>query len=131
MKLAESIARFENHRQAASNLKEKDLSDYFVFTALAMECFQAVNSLIDIGQAVIAARKMTVPDTYRQVFEVLARHGVISSEAADAGRRLVYLRNLIAHEYHLISLEELLEAVELLFEVDDLINVARQEAKNR
>ncbi|MEJ5250610.1 MAG: HepT-like ribonuclease domain-containing protein [Armatimonadota bacterium] len=131
MRLAESIVRFENHRQAASNLKEKDLSDYFVFTALAMECFQAVNSLIDIGQAVIAARKMTVPDTYRQVFEVLARHGVISSEAADAGRRLVYLRNLIAHEYHLISLEELLEAVELLFEVDDLINVARQEAKNR
>lgn len=129
MRLAESIARFEKHRQTASTLQTGELSDYFVFTALAMECFQAVNSLIDIGQAIIATRKITVPDTYRQVFDVLSRHGVIPQSAAEAGKRLVYLRNLIAHEYHLISLEELLEAVNLLFQVEDLIAIARQEAK--
>lgn len=128
MRLAESIARFEKHRQTASTLRSGELLDYFVFTALAMECFQAVNSLIDIGQAIIAARKITVPDTYRQVFEVLSRHRVIPQSAADAGKRLVYLRNLIAHEYHLISLEELLEAVNLLFQVEELIAIARQEA---
>lgn len=70
MRLTETIARSEKHRQTASTLRTGELSDYFVFTALAMECFQAVNSLIDIGQAIIAARKITVPDTYRQVFDM-------------------------------------------------------------
>lgn len=129
MRLAESIARFEKHCQTASTLQTGELSDYFVFTALAMECFRAVDSLIDIGRAIIAARKITVPDIYRQVLDVLGRHGVIPQSAADAGKRLVYLRNLIVHEYHLISLEELLEAVNLLFQVEDLIAIARQEAK--
>lgn len=51
---------------------------------------------------------------------------MIPQSVADAGKRLVYLRNLIAHE--LISPEELLEAVNLLFQVEDLIVIARQEA---
>ena len=129
MRLADAIARFENHRQRAYQLNAQDISDYFIFTALAMECFRAINSLIEIGQAVIARGKMVVPDTYRQVFEALGQHQIIPPDAADAGKRLVYLRNLIAHEYHMISEEELREAVVLLSQMDALLEVAKQEAR--
>ena len=129
MRLADAIARFESHRQKAQQLGSQDISDYFVFTALAMECFQAVNSLIEVGQLLIARRKLVVPDTYRQVFEVLGQHQIISTEAAEAGKRLVYLRNLIAHEYHMIIEEELLEAIVLLSHMDPLSEVAKQEAR--
>jgi uncharacterized protein YutE (UPF0331/DUF86 family) len=127
MRLADAIARFESHRQKAQQLGSQDISDYFVFTALAMECFQAVNSLIEVGQLLIARRKLVVPDTYRQVFEVLGQHQIISTEAAEAGKRLVYLRNLIAHE--MITEEELLEAIVLLSHMDPLSEVAKQEAR--
>jgi uncharacterized protein YutE (UPF0331/DUF86 family) len=127
MRLADAIARFENHRQRAYQLNAQDISDYFIFTALAMECFQAINSLIEIGQAVIARGKMVVPDTYRQVFEVLGQHQIIPPEAAEAGKRLVYVRNLIAHE--MITEEELLEAIVLLSHMDTLSEVAKQEAR--
>jgi len=127
MRLADAIARFESHRQKAQQLGSQDISDYFVFTALAMECFQAVNSLIEVGQLLIARRKLVVPDTYRQVFEVLGQHQIISTEAAEAGKRLVYVRNLIAHE--MITEEELLEAIVLLSHMDPLSEVAKQEAR--
>jgi uncharacterized protein YutE (UPF0331/DUF86 family) len=127
MRLADAIARFESHRQKAQQLGSQDISDYFVFTALPMECFQAVNSLIEVGQLLIARRKLVVPDTYRQVFEVLGQHQIISTEAAEAGKRLVYLRNLIAHE--MITEEELLEAIVLLSHMDPLSEVAKQEAR--
>jgi uncharacterized protein YutE (UPF0331/DUF86 family) len=127
MRLADAIARFENHRQRAYQLNAQDISDYFIFTALAMECFQAINSLIEVGQLLIARRKLVVPDTYRQVFEVLGQHQIISTEAAEAGKRLVYVRNLIAHE--MITEEELLEAIVLLSHMDPLSEVAKQEAR--
>jgi uncharacterized protein YutE (UPF0331/DUF86 family) len=127
MRLADAIARFENHRQRAYQLNAQDISDYFIFTALAMECFQAVNSLIEVGQLLIARRTLVVPDTYRQVFEVLGQLQIISTEAAEAGKRLVYVRNLIAHE--MITEEELLEAIVLLSHMDPLSEVAKQEAR--
>ncbi|MCS6830341.1 MAG: hypothetical protein NZ749_06820 [bacterium] len=34
MRLAESIARFENHRRKANELREQDISNYLVFTTL-------------------------------------------------------------------------------------------------
>lgn len=129
MRLADAITRSESHRQRAYQLNAQDISEYFIFTALAMECFRAINSLIEIGQAVIARGKMVVPDTYRQVFEVLGQHQIILLEAADAGKRLVFLRNLIAHEDHMISEEELREAVALLSQMDALLEIAKQEAR--
>jgi uncharacterized protein YutE (UPF0331/DUF86 family) len=58
---------------------------------------------------------------------VLGQHQIIPPEAADAGKRLVYLRNLIAHE--MITEEELLEAIVLLSHMDPLSEVAKQEAR--
>lgn len=72
-----------------------------------------------------------LPDTYGQVFDVLYRQGVIPFEAAGAGKRLVYLRNLIAHEYHVISEQELLEAVDLLSKVEELLTVAKREVTHQ
>lgn len=127
MKRIESIARFEQHRQRALELMSRDLSDEVLFSALAMEVFQAVNSLIEVGQALIASRRLPLPDTYRQVFDVLCRQRAIARQTAEVGKRLVYLRNLIAHEYHMISEQELLDAVHLLTQMDEMVELARRE----
>jgi len=39
MKLIENIMRFERHLDKAEELTNRDLSNYLVYTALAMECF--------------------------------------------------------------------------------------------
>jgi len=78
--LVENILRFERHLANAKKLKDKDISDYFVYNTLAMECFQAVNALIEIGEHVITREKLGFPSTYREIFEILKNEGIISDE---------------------------------------------------
>ncbi len=99
MRFADLILRFERHLRGAVNLKSKDVRDYFVYNTLAMECFQAVNTLIDLSQYVITKNKLGFLSTYREIFEILWRDEYIGDDELKAFKRLVFLRNLIAHEY--------------------------------
>ncbi|AFD00403.1 hypothetical protein Mtc_1654 [Methanocella conradii HZ254] len=114
MKVVESIMRFERHLNGALSLKDKNLSDYLVYNTIAMECFQAISSLIEIGEHVVAKNNMGFPSTYGEVFKLLYRNGAITKEEFDASLRLVFLRNLIAHEYYRIEEKELSEMIYLL-----------------
>ncbi len=114
MKVVESIMRFERHLNGALSLKDKNLSDYLVYNTIAMECFQAINSLIEIGEHVVAKNNMGFPSTYGEVFKLLYRNGAITKEEFDASLRLIFLRNLIAHEYYRIEEKELSEMIYLL-----------------
>ncbi len=128
MKLVECILRFERHLEGAKKLKSRDVRDYFVYNTLAMECFQAVNTLIDIAQYIVMKRRLGFPSTYRELFEILEEAGYISEEELKALKRLVFLRNLIAHEYYRISENELLEMVNLLEKCSDFVNRVKVEA---
>lgn len=48
--------------------------------------------------------------------------GYISDDELKAFKRLVFLRNLIAHEYYRISESELLEMLNLLEKCSDFVN---------
>ncbi len=128
MRLVEYVLRFERHLEGAKKLKSRDVRDYFVYNTLAMECFQAVNTLIDIAQYIIIRKRLGFPSTYRELFEILEEAGYISKEELKAFKRLVFLRNLIAHEYYRISENELLEMVNVLEKCSDFVNRVKVEA---
>ncbi len=102
-----------SHYRKARELKESDLSNYLVYTALAMECFQAVNSLIEIGERYVVDLGR-YPATYSDIFQIMYEEGAITMEELRALKRLIFLRNLIAHEYYRITGEELKEMADLL-----------------
>ena len=58
MKLAENILRFEEHFQNARKLVDRGITDYLVYNTLAMECFQAVNALIEIGEYIVTKKRV-------------------------------------------------------------------------
>ncbi|MCD6493988.1 MAG: DUF86 domain-containing protein [Archaeoglobaceae archaeon] len=128
MRLAEYILRFERHLKGALNLKSKNVKDYFVYNTLAMECFQAANTLIDLAQYIVAKKKLGFPSTYRELFEILENEGYISEDELRTFKRLIFLRNLIAHEYYRISESELLEMVNLLEKCSDFVSRIKAEA---
>lgn len=128
MRIAEYILRFERHLKGAVNLKSKDVKDYFIYNTLAMECFQAANTLIDLAQYIVAKKKLGFPSTYRELFEILEKEGYISEDELKTFKRLIFLRNLIAHEYYRISESELLEMVNLLEKCSDFVNRIKAEA---
>ncbi len=108
-----SLARFMSHYRKVRELREGNLSDYLIYTALAMECFQATNSLIEIGERYVVDLGR-YPATYSDIFQIMYEEGVISGEELKALKRLTFLRNLIAHEYYRITEEELKEMADLL-----------------
>ena len=128
MRIAEYILRFERHLKGAVNLKSKDVKDYLIYNTLAMECFQAANTLIDLAQYIVAKKKLGFPSTYRELFEILEKEGYISEGELKTFKRLIFLRNLIAHEYYRISESELLEMVNLLEKCSDFVNRIKAEA---
>lgn len=114
MRIVDLIMRFEAHSKKASEVAKKDVSDYFVYNTLAMECFQSVNALIEIGEWIVTDKKLGFPSTYREIFELLYNNKIINKKIFESIKRLIFLRNLISHEYHRISKEELIEMVDLL-----------------
>ena len=126
MKLVVAILRFERHMKEAKRLVEMDLSDYYIYTSLAMECFQAANSLIEIGERLVILRRLGVPSNYREVFELLHKAGILSAEELRSAKRVVFLRNLIAHEYYRITEEDLKDMVENLQRLSSFVEKAKK-----
>lgn len=122
MRLAEAILRFERHLEGAMKLKDMDVSEYLVYNSLAMECFQAVNSLIDIGEQLIARKRMGFPSSYREIFELLKEGKLLNKEELEAIKRLIFLRNVIAHEYYKVGERELIEMAELFKKVRGFVD---------
>ncbi|RLF64314.1 MAG: hypothetical protein DRN33_02470 [Thermoplasmata archaeon] len=131
MRLASIISRIERHKEKAMELVEKDISDYLVFNSLAMECFQAVNSAIELGEFLVSENNLGLPSTYREIFELLYKNKMISRETLNDMKRLVFLRNLIAHEYYTIKEGELREMTDRLSCLDELVETAKKLNKNK
>lgn len=86
-----------------------------------MECFQSVNTVIEIGEWVVTEKRVGFPATYREIFELLHNHKIIDKQTFESMKRLIFLRNIISHEYHKITKEELLEMVELLKDAEKFV----------
>jgi len=125
IRLASIISRVERHKKKAKELVKRDTSDYLVFNALAMECFQAVNSAIELGELVVSEKNLGFPATYREIFELLYTDKMIGERTLKEVKKLIFLRNLIAHEYYTIKEEELREMAELLSCLGELIERAK------
>ncbi len=129
MRLVENILRFEKHFANAQKLRDKNVLDYLIYNTLAMECFQAVNALIEIVEHIVSEEKLGFPSTYREIFEILKNEGIISSEVFNHAKRLIFLRYMKVHEFYRIGEGELLEMVELLEVVSDFVQKVKKTKK--
>ncbi len=73
--------------------------------------------------------KFGYPSTYREIFELLHKHKIIDEEAFENMKRLIFLRNLIAHEYYKITESELIEMVKLIEHVKNFIEKVKMMQK--
>jgi uncharacterized protein YutE (UPF0331/DUF86 family) len=126
MRFASILSRIERHKRKAKEIGEEDISNYLVFDALAMECFQAVNSAIELGELIVSEKNLGFPSRYREIFELLYDAKVISKKTFEDIKRLIFMRNLISHEYYTITENELKEMANLLESLDELVENAKR-----
>lgn len=84
------------------------------FNDLAMECFQTVNYAIALMERTVEEVRGGSAMTYSELVDALEKLAVLRHADAEKLRRLMRLRNVIAHEYFTISTEELRNMYQLL-----------------
>ncbi len=72
---------------------------------LAMEC------ALDLAHHLIASEGWPSPSTYRETFQVLAKHGVLSQELASQMEGWAGMRNVLVHLYLEIDHQLVFEAL--------------------
>ncbi len=65
----------------------------------------AIQAAIDVASHIVSDERLGEPSTYRDLFELLARHEWISDALIPALREMVGFRNVVVHGYSAVDLE--------------------------
>lgn len=66
----------------------------------------SIQGCIDLDSHIISDEGWTVPDTLAGLFDILAKHKIISEESNEKLKRMVGFRNIVIHEYGTIDLNK-------------------------
>ena len=87
----------------------------------------AIQCVLDIGNHILADRKLREPEEYRDIVKTLGDHSLISPDLTERLIPLVGLRNILVHDYLDIDRPRLYDALQA--ELEDLEEFAKQVAK--
>lgn len=63
----------------------------------------AIQSVFDIANHIISYEGWEEPDTYREIFAILASHGVLSEDHVTDFQNMASFRNMLVHHYEKIE----------------------------
>jgi uncharacterized protein YutE (UPF0331/DUF86 family) len=75
--------------------------------ALSMSVLASIQDAVDIAFHLASAQGWSIPASYAESFEILAKHGVISADLVEPLISATALRNRIAHGYGSVDIERL------------------------
>jgi uncharacterized protein YutE (UPF0331/DUF86 family) len=99
----------EQEIRTLEDLRRKDK-----FYCCSMLVFSLVNSAIDLGNEIITTKRLEMPHSYREVFEILADRKIIDEKMRDDLIELVRVRNMIAHRYFILTPKRLFSSLQRL-----------------
>ncbi len=79
-------------------------SDFTRQDAAILNIQRACEAALDMGQHLIRRERLGIPQSARDVFELLARSGWIEKNLAESLKRMVGFRNIAVHEYQTLQL---------------------------
>lgn len=79
-------------------------TDFTRQDAAILNIQRACEAALDIGQHLIRRERLGIPQSARDVFELLARGGWIDAALAESLKRMVGFRNIAVHEYQALQL---------------------------
>ncbi|HIH37987.1 DUF86 domain-containing protein [Candidatus Woesearchaeota archaeon] len=112
------------------DLRRQDLSEKRNFYAASMLLFSLLNRMIDLGEELVFMKKLSIPDSYKMIFTLLARGKIISQSQATKLIDLVHARNLLAHEYQDFGEEEVWEILQQVVVIKEFVDSAKNIIKS-
>jgi uncharacterized protein YutE (UPF0331/DUF86 family) len=105
-------ARLEKLREYLKTLKatqkydvEQFKADVFVHATAERYLQLAIECLLDVANHVISDQGFRKPDTYAEVFEILAQNRVIPRKLYEEIEGMAAFRNILVHDYLRLDLD--------------------------
>lgn len=94
---------------------------------------QIANDCMNLGNNIISAFDLPMPQTGKEIFEILEKEHIIKKQIAEYMKDVVSVRNIIAHRYTDLSKESIIELLEKISFADEFLSqiVAGIEKKER
>lgn len=91
-----------------AKLQEIDLDFRIALYELNLQ--RAIQACIDLSNTVISKEGLGLPNSYRQSFQILAKHGIVNDELLKKLVGMVGFRNISVHDYQEIK-PEIVESI--------------------
>jgi uncharacterized protein YutE (UPF0331/DUF86 family) len=91
--------------------------------AATLNVQRACEAVLDMGQHLVRREKLGVPQSARDVFELLARSHWIEQPLAEALKKMVAFRNIAVHDYQSLLLPILVDVITL--HLDEFLEFTR------
>lgn len=86
--------------------------DPFIHGAAERYLHLSIECLLDIGNHIIADRHCRKPETYSEIFEILAGEKIISTRLLGELNGLAAFRNLLVHDYLKLDRDKIYEIIQ-------------------
>ena len=108
----ESIERCINRINEEYEGNPESLLDYRKMDAIVLNLQRACEMTIDVAMNIISTRKLGLPQTKKDTFEILEKNNLISQDICSKMKGMVGLRNIAIHEYKVIDEDILKQVIE-------------------
>lgn len=97
----------EEYANTPSNLENYTKQDSIILNLQRM-----CETTLDLGFHYIKIKKLEIPQTSKQIFEVLEKNGVIDKKTSVNMQGMVGFRNIAVHDYQSLNIEILQKIIE-------------------
>ncbi|UTR06980.1 DUF86 domain-containing protein [Alkalihalobacillus sp. LMS6] len=88
------------------------LVDYTKQDSIVLNIQRACEASIDLAMHVVSSKKLGLPQTSREAFDLLGEFGYIHAETARKLKAMVGFRNIAVHDYQSLNLDIIKEIIE-------------------
>ena len=89
-----------------------NLKDYTKQDSIVLNIQRAVEATIDISMHIVSIKKLGIPRSSRDAFEVLAHNNIIDDDVLEKLKNMVGFRNIAVHNYQKLNLDILQKIIE-------------------
>lgn len=108
------------------NFNPNNLEDYTKQDSIVLNIQRAIEASIDIAMYIVSVKKLGLPQSSRDAFELLYSSSIIDKITLESLKNMIGFRNIAVHNYQKLNLEILKKVIEInLRDFDvfiDLIN---------
>ena len=97
----------EHEKTSKDELQDSDVLLTFVERKLQL----AAQVCIDLGNHLISYFGFETPKDYKEIFQILAKEGVISKDLSSNMKRMAGFRNILVHDYLSVDIGKVAEVL--------------------